>query len=87
LHDFTFKDARELAIEKNATEVFLQALSTTPARTLSSTLSLRNYPYTLYNLTIPGRGTVNLAEIDMTRDRERNLPKTGLGSFILDPRR
>jgi len=57
--------------EKNATEFFLQALSTTPARTLS----LRNYPYTLYDLPMFGRGKVNLTEIDLTRDRERDLPR------------
>ena len=71
LHELVFKDARELTNEQNATEVFLQALSKTPARTLS----LRNYPYTLYDLDVPGRGKINLAEIDLTRDRERNLPR------------
>ena len=72
MHEFSFKDApRELTNEQNATEVFLQALSKTPARTLS----LRNYPYTLYDLDVPGRGKINLAEIDLTRDRERNLPR------------
>ena len=71
LHDFTFKDARDLVSEKNAAEFFLQALSKTPARTLS----LRNYPYTLNDLPIFGRGKVNLAKNDLTRDRERNLPR------------
>lgn len=71
LHDFSFKDTRKLTEKSNATEVFLQALSNTPARALS----LTNYPYSLYDLNIPGRGTVNLAEIDLTRDRERNLPR------------
>ncbi len=73
LHDFSFKDARKLTEKSNATEVlFLQALFNTPARALS----LTNYPYSLYDLNIPGRGMVHLAEFDLTRDRERNrLPR------------
>jgi hypothetical protein len=72
LHDLSFKDARDLTVDKTSTtDTFLQALSKAPARTLS----LSSYPNTLYNLDIPGRGKVNLAEIDLTRDRERNLPR------------
>ena len=71
LQDFSFKDARKLTEKSNATEVFLRALSQTPGRILS----LTNYPYSLYDLDIPGRGKVNLAEIELTRDRERNLPR------------
>ena len=82
MHEFSFKDApRELTNEQNATEVFLQALSKSPARTLS----LRNYPHypsNLYDLLdVHGRtGKISLAEIDLTtltrsRVRERNLPR------------
>ncbi len=71
LHEFTFKDARTLTVKKEATEVLLNALSKAPARQLS----LVNYPYTLYDLHVPGRGKLNLAEIDLKRDRERNIPR------------
>ena len=71
LNDFSFEDARNL-VTIDTTKVFLKALSETPARTLS----LRNYPHELYDLDIPGKsGKVNLAEIDLTRDRERNIPR------------
>lgn len=29
----------------------------------------------MHDLNIPGRGKVNLAEIDLTQERERNLPR------------
>ena len=71
LQEMSFNDARELTNETNATEVFIQALSKAPARALS----LQNYPYSLYDLDVPGRGKINLAEIDLMRDRERKLPR------------
>ena len=56
----------------DTTKTLLKSLSQTPARTLS----LRNYPYELYDLDIPGRSEkLNLAEIELVRDRERNLPR------------
>ena len=71
LNELSFKDARKI-VGVNTTEVFLQAFAKTKARTLS----LRNYPYELYELNIPGRNeTINLAEIELARDRERNLPR------------
>lgn len=75
LNEFAFKDARSLVASTGSnttTKTLLKSLSQTPARILS----LRNYPYELYGLDVPGRSEkLNLAEIDITRDRERNLPR------------
>jgi hypothetical protein len=69
LKELTFKNPRAL-VPDDTTEHFLRAFGETPAYTLS----LQNYPRQLYDLVTPG-GTVNLAEIDLTRDRERGLPR------------
>jgi len=66
----TFRDARKLIPDKT-TRTFLEAFAQTPARALS----LSNYPRQLYNLRIGNRQKINLAEIDLQRDRERNLPR------------
>lgn len=72
LNDISFVDSRTLTESVNTTEELLQAFGSTPARTLS----LQNYPRQLYGLEIPGMPQpVNLAEIDLQRDRERNLPR------------
>jgi hypothetical protein len=83
LQELAFQDARALMQENNAAEAFLQALSKAPARASS----LRSCPHSLHNLDVPGRGTVNPAEIDLTRDRERNLPRCNVlvVSFCLNP--
>lgn len=71
LNELSFKDARTL-VGTNTTKTFLEAFAKTKARTLS----LRNYPYELYALDIPGRSEkMNLAEIELARDRDRNLPR------------
>ena len=38
-------------------------------------LSLRNFPKALQNINIPGDGKVDLAAIDVFRDRERGIPR------------
>ena len=55
----------------NTTETLLGSFLSTPARTLS----LKNYPQELYNLDVGNGNMVNLAEIDIIRDRERGLPR------------
>jgi Animal haem peroxidase len=70
LRDLSFIDSREL-VPMNTTTTLLKVLAEAPARTLS----LQNYPSELYDLQIPGRGKINLAEIDIMRDRERKLPR------------
>jgi Animal haem peroxidase len=70
LRNLTFVDAREL-ITESTTKTLLRALSETP----SNRLSLQNYPSELYNITIPGRGSIDLAAVDIMRDRERKLPR------------
>eukprot|EP00956_Cyclotella_meneghiniana_P004728 scaffold5831_cov40-Cyclotella_meneghiniana.AAC.2 len=78
LNEFAFKDARSIVASTGSnttTKTLLKSLSQTPARILS----LQNYPYELYGLDVPGRSEkLNLAEIDITRDRERNLPSEEL---------
>jgi Animal haem peroxidase len=69
LNELSFKNPRTL-VPDDTTEQFLRAFGETPALTLS----LQNYPRELYDLVTPG-GTVNLAEIDIMRDRERGLPR------------
>ena len=76
LNELSFNDPRGMVTSTDGsnttTKTLLKSLSQTPARTLS----LRNYPYELYDLDIPGRSEkLNLAEIDLMRDRERNLPR------------
>ena len=85
LHGLSFKDAHDLTNEYNAAKVVLQALAASP----TSTLSLRNYPHTLYDRIIHGRETVNLAGIDLNRDRERNLLRYSdvHRLVLLDPKR
>jgi Animal haem peroxidase len=70
LPDMTFVDARQLQPVKT-TSTFLKALCVSPARALA----LQNYPAPLYDLQVPGRGTLNLAALDIQRDRERGLPR------------
>ncbi|MEQ3764079.1 MAG: peroxidase family protein, partial [Alcanivorax sp.] len=43
--------------------------------TLPGSLTLENYPEFMRNMHIPGRGTVDLAAIDIIRDRERGVPR------------
>jgi hypothetical protein len=69
LRELTFTNPRNL-VPNDTTEKFLRAFGEQPALTLS----LQNYPRELYDLVTPG-GTVNLAEIDLIRDRERGLPR------------
>ncbi|GAX18717.1 hypothetical protein FisN_26Hh007 [Fistulifera solaris] len=72
LNDLSFVDARKLTKSVKTTQTLLQAFGTTPA----NTLSLQNYPRQLYGLEKPGMSQpINLAEIDLQRDRERNLPR------------
>ena len=76
LNELSFNDPLGMVTSTDGsnttTKTLLKSLSQTPARTLS----LRNYPYELYDLDIPGRSEkLNLAEIDLMRDRERNLPR------------
>jgi Animal haem peroxidase len=70
LPNMTFVDARQLQ-PVQTTSKFLKAFCTSPARALA----LQNYPASLYNLEVPGRGTLNLAALDIQRDRERGLPR------------
>ena len=72
LNDLSFVDARTLTTTVKTTLTLLQAFGSTP----SNTLSLRNYPRQLYGLEKPGMPqSINLAEIDLQRDRERDLPR------------
>lgn len=72
LQEMTFNDARSLVTNKTkTTETWLWAFAHTPA----GTLSLKNYPRSLYNIEIGNGDTINLAEIDITRDRERGIPR------------
>lgn len=72
LNDVSFVDARKLTTTTKTTQTLLQAFGSTPA----NTLSLQNYPRQLYGLQKPGMPQpINLAEIDIQRDRERNLPR------------
>lgn len=72
LNEISFVDARTLTESPNTTHELLQAFGSTPAHTLS----LQNYPRQLYGLQQPGMPQpINLAEIDLQRDRERNLPR------------
>ena len=43
--------------------------------TLPGALTLRNYPEFLRDLYVPGRGVIDLATIDIIRDRERGVPR------------
>ena len=71
LNELSFKDARKL-VESNTSQTLLQAFGEAP----SHTLALRNYPRELYNLQKPGMPEpINLAAIDLLRDRERELPR------------
>eukprot|EP00568_Trieres_chinensis_P013823 CAMPEP_0183299132 /NCGR_PEP_ID=MMETSP0160_2-20130417/5938_1 /TAXON_ID=2839 ORGANISM="Odontella Sinensis, Strain Grunow 1884" /NCGR_SAMPLE_ID=MMETSP0160_2 /ASSEMBLY_ACC=CAM_ASM_000250 /LENGTH=701 /DNA_ID=CAMNT_0025461311 /DNA_START=72 /DNA_END=2177 /DNA_ORIENTATION=- len=72
LNDIAFTDARTLVSDgAKTTEILLGSFLSTPARTLS----LKNYPRELYDLDVGNGVTINLAEIDITRDRERGLPR------------
>lgn len=72
LNELSFVDARTLTDSVKTTETLLEAFGSTPA----NTLSLQNYPRQLYGLEKPGMPQpINLAEIDLQRDRERNLPR------------
>lgn len=72
LQDMTFNDARTLVSNnENTTETLLRSFTSTPARALS----LKNYPASLYDLEIGNGNVINLAEIDVSRDRERGLPR------------
>ena len=71
LNELAFQDARQLTPE-DTTSNLLKALGETPSRTLT----LQNYPRQLYNLQKPGfPNGINLAEIDLLRDRQRNLSR------------
>lgn len=70
LNDLSFTDTRTLESE-DTTSRFLKALGKTPAQALS----LDNYPSSLYGLETMNDGVINLAEIDLIRDRERGLPR------------
>lgn len=69
LNELSFENPRNL-VPNDTTETFLRAFGKMPALTLS----LQNYPRELYDLETP-YGTVNLAEIDIMRDRQRGLPR------------
>jgi len=72
LQEMVFSDARNLVSNsENTTQTFLRSFALTPARTLS----LKNYPRSLYDIDIGSGETINLAEIDITRDRERGIPR------------
>lgn len=72
LNDIAFTDARTLVSdEAKTTETLLESFISTPARTLS----LKNYPRELYNLDVGDGNVINLAEIDIIRDRERDIPR------------
>lgn len=71
LQEISFRDARKIINETNVSQEFLHARAKTPARTLS----LRNSPNTLNILAVPGLGKINLAEIQLQRDRERMIPR------------
>jgi len=73
LNDLSFVDARTLVPDAaTTTQTLLRSLAQTPSRTLG----LQNYPRELYNLqTGNSSTTINLAAIDILRDRERGLPR------------
>ena len=72
LQEMTFNDARNLVSNKGkTTEILLRSFAHTPARSLS----LKNYPTALYNIEIGNGDVINLAEIDIARDRERGIPR------------
>ena len=72
LQEMAFNDARDLVSEKaSATKTLLKLFARTPAQKLS----LKNYPKSLYNLCIGNGDVINLAEIDISCDRERGIPR------------
>jgi len=80
LQELAFTDARKLVADPSkTTATLLQAFARTPAQTLS----LKNYPKSLYNLQIGNGEMINLAEIDISRDRARGIPRYNV-SIIVD---
>ena len=80
LQELAFTDARNLVLDPSkTTATLLQAFARTPAQALS----LKNYPKSLFNLQIGNGETINLAEIDISRDRARGIPRYNVGHTIL----
>jgi hypothetical protein len=72
LQELAFTDARNLVSDPSkTTATLLQAFAHTPAQALS----LKNYPKSLFNLQIGNGKSINLAEIDISRDRARGIPR------------
>ncbi len=80
LQELAFTDARKLVADPSkTTATLLQAFARAPAQTLS----LKNYPKSLFNLQIGNGEKINLAEIDISRDRARGIPRYNV-SIIVD---
>ena len=82
LQELAFTDARNLVSDPGkTTATLLRAFARTPAQALS----LKNYPKSLFNLQIGNGKTINLAEVDISRDRERGIPRYNVrGTILID---
>jgi hypothetical protein len=80
LQELAFTDARNLVSDSTkTTATLLRAFARTPAQALS----LKNYPKSLFNLQIGDGKTINLAEIDIARDRERGIPRYNVRDTVV----
>lgn len=72
LQEMAFVDARNLVSNRSKTT---KSLLGSFVRCPAQLLSLRNYPKSLYDLRIGNGDVINLAEIDLSRDRDRGIPR------------
>ncbi|SMF57118.1 peroxidase family protein [Pseudobacteriovorax antillogorgiicola] len=70
LEDTTFGDGEEMFRSSRQADLWFGFGITNPGA-----LTLKNYPNVLRNIEIPFRGPLDLATIDIVRDRERGIPR------------